>query len=330
MKKTLALLLALFMFVATFTGCADENPGKQDPNNEDNQPPVQDTENPATDFRYEENSQGGITITSFVGNDTDIIIPAKIDEKDVTYIGDSAFRGRDAIVSVTMPDTIVGINTCAFAECDSLATVKLSQNLTHISNGAFKDDKSLTSVVLPSSLTMVGSFAFQNCISLKHINIPKSLTEWHSHAFAQCSLETIEFEEGLETIGFSAFSNTKIKHINLPKSLTKIEASAFSGCSELETIALNEGLVTIEDLAFAGKSKLKEITIPASVNSLTELAFTQCSSLEKVIFEGNAPSDFKSNDPLIPVKDVNYTIYYHEGAEGFTSPEWNGYPTEIW
>ena len=91
MKKIFALFLALFLFTTTFPGCAEDTPELKDPNNEENQPPVQDTENPASDFRYEENHQGGITITSFVGNDTDIIIPAKIDEKDVTYIGDSAF-----------------------------------------------------------------------------------------------------------------------------------------------------------------------------------------------------------------------------------------------
>jgi hypothetical protein len=26
----------------------------------------------------------------------------------------------------------------------------------------------------------------------------------------------------------------------------------------------------------------------------------------------------------------NYTVYYHEGAEGFTSPEWEGFTTELW
>ena len=29
-------------------------------------------------------------------------------------------------------------------------------------------------------------------------------------------------------------------------------------------------------------------------------------------------------------KNPEFTIYYRKNAQGFTSPEWNGYPTEIW
>lgn len=330
MKKIFALLLALFLFTANFIGCAEDTPELKDPNNEENQPPVQDTENPASDFRYEENHQGGITITSFIGDDTNIIIPEKIEGKDVTHIGSNAFRGRDNMISVTLPDTVIEIGTAAFAECDSLTTVVLSKSLTTITNYAFEKNPLLTSIVLPSSLTSVGSYIFQDCISLKQINIPKSLTDWHSHAFSYCGLETVTFEEGLETIGFSAFSVTKIKHVTLPNSLIKLEPYAFSGCVELETVELNEGLTTIDDLAFHANTKLQEIIIPASVTNLTDLAFSECSALKKLMFEGNAPDGFKSEDELLPVKDVNFTVYYHENAIGFTTHEWCGYPTEIW
>ena len=118
MKKILALLLALFLFIATFTGCADENPGKQDPNNEDNQPPVQDTENPATDFEYEENEDGGITIKKYIGTSADVIVPAQIDGKDVTVIG-MAFSMNNSITSVKLPDSIVVIKGGRFFQLQS-------------------------------------------------------------------------------------------------------------------------------------------------------------------------------------------------------------------
>ena len=43
-------------------------------------------------------------------------------------------------------------------------------------------------------------------------------------------------------------------------------------------------------------------------------------------FEGNAPNDYVSGLQDMP----EYTVYYHEGAEGFTSPDWSGYLTKIW
>ena len=56
--------------------------------------------------------------------------------------------------------------------------------------------------------------------------------------------------------------------------------------------------------------------------------YFRCSQLmEKVMFEGYAPELFRveNAEPA-----GTFTVYYHEGAKGFTSPTWNGYKTEIW
>ena len=68
------------------------------------------------------------------------------------------------------------------------------------------------------------------------------------------------------------------------------------------------------------------------MKDITEHAFSGCDTLEKVKFEGNAPEAYVYPLEIMPFgpNDVHYTIYYHRGAQGFTSPEWNGYPTEIW
>ena len=80
--------------------------------------------------------------------------------------------------------------------------------------------------------------------------------------------------------------------------------------------------------------KLKEITIPKTVETITDMSFSMCTRLESVKFEGNAPSTFKEWDPVAgEISDPSNTyffVYCHEEAEGFTSPEWNGYPTAIW
>jgi hypothetical protein len=65
---------------------------------------------------------------------------------------------------------------------------------------------------------------------------------------------------------------------------------------------------------------------------MTEMVFDHCASLRTVKFCGNAPNDFiyPPDDPPHVPHNVDCTIYYHEGSRGFTSPEWNGYSTEIW
>ena len=325
MKKMFALLLTLpLLSLLLLSGCNDTP----------EEPPVIDQENPSSDFEYAENEDGSVTITKYIGTDADVVIPSTIDDKNVTIIGPYAFwEAREFLNSVTMPDTITQIGQCAFDACKKLTTVALSQNLTHIEIAAFINCSSLENITLPNSLTYLGDRAFYCCTALKHINIPNTLKNWGDETFYNSGLETVDFEEGLLTIGDTAFAGTNIRNIVLPQSITIIERQAFGGCPNLESIILNEGLITIESLAFAGTSKLTEIVIPKTVENITERAFSACSTLEKVMFEGDAPQIYIEEDPIsgrFEAFNVYYTIYYHEGAKGFTSPEWNGYPTEIY
>lgn len=205
----------------------------------------------------------------------------------------------------------------------------MPQGVKSIDNSAFENCANLSELTLPDTLTALGDSAFQNCASLKYIKIPKSLIDWGTKVFFNSAIETVDFEEGIEKIGNAAFAYTDIRRVILPKSVRKISSHAFVGCINLESVTLNEGLITIEDSAFGLKSKLTEIVIPASVTELNELTFTRCDTLQSVKFEGNAPDHYQYEGPKY-IEDISYTIYYHEGAIGFTSPEWCGYPAEIW
>lgn len=103
---------------------------------------------------------------------------------------------------------------------------------------------------------------------------------------------------------------------------------AFSGCNHLESVKLQEGLTTIKESAFS-RTKLHEITLPSTITQIDESALNNCTELTAVRFSGNAPAHYKSTDPNIRI-EANYTIYYHKDASGFSSPEWEGYPTQLW
>ncbi|MBQ2780262.1 MAG: leucine-rich repeat domain-containing protein [Clostridia bacterium] len=288
------------------------------------------TPTPALLFGYRE-VNGGIAINQYLGTDENVIIPETIDGKTVTEIDGYIFYFKQNLVSVVLPETITKIGDSAFYGCNKLAEIVLPKSLEGIGSNAFRNCTSLAEIVLPKSLEGIGSNAFQNCTSLKEIIIPGNC-EMGLFAFSDSGLETVVFEEGVPNIPYCGFSNTNIQSISLPKTVEAVGWNAFGGCKNLETISLSEGLKTIESAAFYG-TKITEIVIPSTVTEVFDYSFTQCSKLDRINFEGDAPEEFGvyvlSGDRA-EAKDVHFTIYYHEGAAGFTSPEWFGYPTAIW
>ena len=338
MKKKFLIVTILFLLI--LTGCTSKSGSKE-----------KDLK-PMPDYEYTENSRGEITITDYLGSDTNIVIPQEIDGKTVTQIGWKAFAYNEDIVSVEMPDSVTVIDMDAFFDCMSLSSVSLSQNLESIESGAFANCtklshiqlppslnyinysvfmncKELSDIALPESLTYLGAHAFENCTSLKYIKIPSKITEIDWATFTKSGLEVIEMGDGIEKIGKESFAETQLTTIILPKTVTEIGYDAFRDCTNLESITLNKGIITIGDGAFGGQSKLTEITIPASVTVMDEEAFRDCSNLQAVKFQGNAPEEYQARSKKY-VGDVHYTVYYHEGVTGFTSPQWCGYPTKIW
>ena len=111
-------------------------------------------------FRYGINKDNTVTIAGYNGDEADVVIPAEINGKSVTSIGESAFRGCSSLKSITIPDSVTNISRRAFDSCTSL-----------------------TSVTIPNSVTKIGSYAFMNCISLTNITIPDSVTSIGDRAF---------------------------------------------------------------------------------------------------------------------------------------------------
>jgi len=111
------------------------------------------------------NSQGGIILTRYTGQDTSVEIPSKIRKDPVVVIG-QAFYNCTSLESVTIPDSVAIISEQAFYNCTSLASVIIPNSVTYISNQAFWNCTSLVSVTIPDSVTNISPSAFTGCGSL--------------------------------------------------------------------------------------------------------------------------------------------------------------------
>lgn len=72
------------------------------------------------EYRYRELEDGTLEITGYQGNDTELVIPAEINGKRVTGIGDSAFSGCSSLTGIELPADLTSIGDSAFSGCDDL------------------------------------------------------------------------------------------------------------------------------------------------------------------------------------------------------------------
>ena len=229
-------------------------------------------------------------------------IPAAINGKPVTRIGDRAFVSCWGLTSVNVPAGVTSIGYAAFLNCSGL-----------------------TSVTLPASVTSIGASAFSYCSGLTNVTLPAGITSIESNGFSYCSgLTSVTLPAGVTRIGDAAFRDCSgLTSVSLPASVTSIGNEAFRGCGGLASVTLPANLASIGIFGFLGCG-LTSVTIPASVTSIGDYLFYQCYGLANVEFLGNAPT---MNSNVFTSVASGLTVKFHSGATGFTSPTWMGYPS---
>ena len=243
-------------------------------------------------------SESGISITDY--NDTcskDVIIPSKIGDKSVVYIGEWSFYDYE-LSSVTIPDSVTTIGEGAFRS-NKLTSVTVPNSVTTIGEDAFADNQ-LTSVTIPNSVTTIGIYAFR-FNQLTSVTIPDSVTTIGEYAFDNNQLTSVIIPDSVTYIGQAAFNDNKLsdddafiykrnsdgsidntnvvsyggakKDIIIPNSVATIGSYAFYG-NDLTSVTLGNSVTTIGDNAFEW-NHLTNVTIGNSVTTIGDNAFAE-------------------------------------------------------
>lgn len=105
------------------------------------------------------NTDGGIEIIRYNGNDENLVIPENIDGKKVVSIL-NAFNNNADIKTLTLPNGLQKIGNNAFLGCSNLECVSIPDTVTTIGYRAFADCENLKSVYIPQSVETLGNRAF--------------------------------------------------------------------------------------------------------------------------------------------------------------------------
>lgn len=248
-------------------------------------------------FEYTTNN-GQSIITQYTGGGGAVVIPATNNDLPVTEIGPNAFvLDGSGVTSITIPNSIVSIDTAAFEDCYSLQQVSIPNSVINLGSFAFYVCTSLASVTIGTNVSIIGAEAFQGCISLKSLTI----------------------SDGVGGIGDNAFENCfSLAGVSIPASVTYMGQSPFNGCTELTAItvdaqnpayssaggvlfnssqttlveypggikgnyAVPSGVTAIGAFGFAGATNVSVVFATNGLNSIGSNAFINCSGLVNVI-----------------------------------------------
>ena len=117
------------------------------------------------------------------------------------------------------------------------------------------------------------------------VRIHPSVINIEDETFSGCKqLRKVEFNEGLQKIGYRAFHGCVVlQKIKIPSTVIKIGNWAFRGCTGMKEVALNEGLTEIGNRAFTSCNALQSISIPSSILEIKAETFARCIDLEEVV-----------------------------------------------
>lgn len=265
---------------------------------------------------YKKQKDGTLIITSYKGEETNVIIPSVIGRGTVTAIDTYAFdtgapriaevlkNSRQEVAFVEIPGTIKNIPDRMFHDAyyyydwhadeakfphASLKTVILHDGIKKIGSSAFGYCIGLESIEIPNSVRKIDDRAFYNCRNLKKIKLPNKKRILSDYAFYRCAFETFDIPEKVTEIPHGLFSGcNSLKKVNMPKGIEVIGEAAFEGCA-FENFVVPDTVKKIGAQAFKNCKKLRNIIIPPNVE-IDKEAFAGCDLLAnengKIIING--------------------------------------------
>ena len=244
----------------------------------------------------------GISIESYnVDGGINVIIPSRIENKDVVEIGITAFAGLD-LANVIIPDTVKVIANTAFID-NKLTNLTIPSNVVFIGIDAFTNNN-LVNINIPNFVKHIGVNAFNynllpdeqayiyarnndgsvdksKLISYgganRNVVVPSNVKVIAGDTFCNFGLTSIDIPSSVIYIGRNAFVNNNlpdnqafIYERNSDGSIDNTKLNSYGGANK--NVVIPNGIKEISENAFQN-SKITSVLIPNTVTSIGASAF---------------------------------------------------------
>ncbi len=192
-------------------------------------------------------SNDEVTVLSYQGIETNLIIPDTIAGLPVTTIGSGAFSGNTTIVSLVLGQYVTTIENQAFYQMTNLTYLELSASTQTFGTQVLFGSNSLEHLVLSSESNYQLRYYFGNNIN-----------------FIPTTLHTLELADDSAYINVTLTQNNlgSVTSILIPETIDTIPEQAFQGANSLTSIVIPDSITSIGVSAFRGASSLESITLP--------------------------------------------------------------------
>ncbi len=241
--------------------------------------------------------------------------------------GSSCFSGCESLHEIEFPPRIETLGSYCFSNTGFIE-ITIPASILYLESGTFSECKSLTSVNL-NNVTSLAQKCFYNCPELSNINLDR-VKSIGSYCFEDCiKLKSINLSNDLYSLNYMCFKNCPITDLILPNSpLTTIPSYAFT--SGRGSITIPQNVTKIEYLALDGFDKIiiKE--------SNTPLDFT-CYYFRHIKYEHNGYwGYFDHTQKYIPFnhsmfnsieinRPITYTLEYRDKLTDYPAVSENNY-----
>lgn len=144
-------------------------------------------------------------------------------------------------------------------------------------------NKEATKCIIPSFVNCIDDKGFQEC-DIENIIIPNGVEYIGYSAFSYCyNLREVEIHQQIKGLNDYTFADCiELQKVIIPDNLEKIGDYAFHMCGRLETINIPSGLKHIGSYAFNSCGKLKKVIIPDTITEIKKATFSGCANLQEV------------------------------------------------